>query len=39
MIMMVNVIKRKVKALWLPGEDLDDGECHKKKSESSLVTW
>ena len=37
---MVNVIKRKVKVLWSPGEDPDDnaGKCHKMKSESSLVT-
>ena len=38
--MLVNVIKWKVKVLRSPGEDLDDndGECHKMKSESSLVT-
>ena len=41
MLMLVKVIKRKVKVLWSHGEDLDDndGECHKKESESSLVTW
>ena len=39
MLMLVKVIKRKVKVLWSPGDDLDDndGECHKKKSESYPV--